>query len=192
MQDDLRDLAPLYALGLTESAENEALLAHAAEGTDLLRDLDAFQETAAQMSGLSAAEPPASVKARLLQRIAPPTDQQRQLPDGVLALVRGNEGPWRDTPFPGIAVRPLFKDPLSGNQFLLVRMAPGSVYPSHHHEGIEHSYILEGDAIFDDHTLYAGDYEAAQSGHDHSCIRTKGGCLVFLIRNQADRVYAAG
>jgi len=191
MQDDLRELAPLYALGLTESTENEALLSHAAEGTELLRDLDAFQETAAAMSGLSAVEPPAGLKARLLERIAPPPPIQGRLPEGVLALVRGGEGSWRETPFPGIAIKPLFQDPLSGNQFLLVRMAAGSVYPSHHHEGIEHSYILEGDAIFDDHTLYAGDYEAAESGHDHSAIRTKGGCLVFLIRNQGDRVYAA-
>ena len=187
MSQELRDdLTPLHALGLLDKAESDALLAN--ETPEVVAELDAYSRTAGRMAELSAKEPPKSLKERLMARIAPAPDTGRGLPDGVLALVRAQEGKWIPTPFPGITVKPLFFDEKSGNQSLLVRMEPGSKYPSHHHVGLEHSLVLEGDAIFSDHTLHAGDYEVGEAAHDHCSITTKGGCLVFLMRNHADHV----
>jgi anti-sigma factor ChrR (cupin superfamily) len=188
MSQELRDLVPLHALGLLDKLESDALLANATP--EVMVELDAYGRTAGQMAELSAKQPSQSVKDRLMARIAPAADTRRALPDGVVALVRAQEGKWMPTPFPGITVKPLFFDEKSGNQSLLVRMQPGSTYPSHHHVGLEHSLVLEGDAVFSDHTLHAGDYEVGDAAHDHCSITTKGGCLVFLMRNHADHVLA--
>lgn len=111
-------------------------------------------------------------------------------PPVAAALVRANEGEWKPTPFPGVTVKRLFVDSESGNVTSLVRMTAGSVYPPHRHFGLEHSFVLEGDAIFDDHTLYAGDFEVAACSTDHSPITTRNGCLVLVVNNQRDQVLA--
>ncbi len=190
MSHDLCEIAPLYALGLAESKEVDYLLSSADEA--LFAEIEDHQNVAGELAALYAKQPPASVKSRLMEQIAPAQAAATRLsmPESVVALVRASEGKWLPTPYPGITVKPLFSDSKTGNQSLLVRMAPGSVYPSHHHVGLEHSLVLEGDAVFSDHTLHAGDYEVGQADADHSSIRTKGGCLVFIIRNQADRIHA--
>jgi anti-sigma factor ChrR (cupin superfamily) len=180
VKPELQESAALRALGMTAPEES-------CEDPEVVAELESFRETAARMSELVAMEPPAHLKDKLMARIRAGADP---LPGGVLAIVRAGEGQWMPTPFPGITMKQLFLDPASGNQSLLVRMEPGSVYPCHHHKGLEHSLVLEGDAIFSDHTLYAGDYEVGAVDQDHSSITTKGGCLVFLLRNRADIVYA--
>ena len=153
---------------------------------EVAAELESFRQVAAGMSELVAVDPPARVKDKLMERIKTSPLQQ-----GVLTIVRASDGKWLQTPFAGIAMKQLFYDPASGNQSVLVRMEPGSVYPCHHHKGLEHSLVLEGDAVFSDHTLHAGDYEVGASDHDHSSITTKGGCLVFIMRNRADIIYAS-
>jgi anti-sigma factor ChrR (cupin superfamily) len=111
------------------------------------------------------------------------------LPKGVEALVRAGEMRWRPTPFTGVTYKPLFVDPIGGQAASLVRLEAGAVYPAHRHTEVEHSFILEGDAVFDDHTLFAGDYEAAGAGRRHSSITSKTGCVVFLLHNRHDEVF---
>ena len=82
----------------------------------------------------------------------------------------------------------MFEDTATGNTTLLVRMSPGAVYPSHRHAGLEHCYVLEGDLVFADHALQAGDYEVAHSDTDHSSVTTRGGCLLFIINNVRDQI----
>lgn len=180
----------MHALGVATTEESNALLLASEQDPELAAELESFRQVAVGMSELVAVDPPARVKDQLMARIKASASADT-LPPGVLSIVRANDGKWLATPFAGITMKPLFTDPVSGNQSVLVRMEPGSVYPCHHHKGLEHSLVLEGDAIFSDHTLYAGDYEVAASEHDHSSITTKGGCLVFLMRNRADIVYAS-
>ena len=153
---------------------------------EVAAELESFRQVAAGMSELVAVDPPARVKDKLMERI-----KTLPLQQGVLTIVRASDGKWLRTPFVGITMKQLFYDPASGNQSVLVRMEPGSVYPCHHHKGLEHSLVLEGDAVFSDHTLHAGDYEVGASDHDHSSITTTGGCLVFIMRNRADVIYAS-
>jgi hypothetical protein len=49
---------------------------------------------------------------------------------------------------------------------------------------------LEGDLVFDDHTLYAGDYEVAAGSIDHSPSTTQHGCLSPIMNNQRDQLLA--
>ena len=81
-------------------------------------------------------------------------------------------------------------DPSTGNVTQLIRMTAGAIYPPHRHFGLEHCYVLEGDLVFDDHTLHAGDYEVASGNSDHSPVTTKHGCLLLIMNNQRDQLLA--
>lgn len=187
----LQDIAALHALGMADLSESDLFVANADPA--LLAERDAFGEIVGEMSCLSAKAPAPTVKDRLMARIGAAGSEGKRaslLPDGVVALVRSTDGKWMQTPFAGIQMKKLFYDENSGNLSVLVRMDPGSIYPNHHHKGLEHSLVLEGDAVFSDHTLHAGDYEVGEADHDHSSITTKGGCLVFIMHNRSDIVYA--
>jgi anti-sigma factor ChrR (cupin superfamily) len=69
-------------------------------------------------------------------------------------------------------------------------MMPGAHFPSHRHAGIEHCYVVEGDVIFDDHTLTAGDYSAGSPHSEHSSSTTTRGCVLFVVHNAADQLHA--
>jgi anti-sigma factor ChrR (cupin superfamily) len=189
---ELQENAALHALGIADSEERAALLG-SPQDPELAAELESLEQVAGQMSSVVAVEPPPQVKERLMAKInasvAANRNDRAPIQEGVLAIVRAGDGQWIQTPFAGITMKPLFYDPASGNQSVLVRMAPGAVYPCHHHKGLEHSLVLEGDAIFSDHTLHAGDYEVGASDHDHSSITTQSGCLVFIMRNRADIIY---
>jgi anti-sigma factor ChrR (cupin superfamily) len=70
-------------------------------------------------------------------------------------------------------------------------MAPGAVYPAHRHAGPEHCYVLEGDLVFEDHVLNAGDYEVAAPSSDHSFVTTTRGCLLLLFSHVNDQLLPA-
>ena len=64
---------------------------------------------------------------------------------------------------------------------ILIRIRPGSVLPSHHHEMAEESLLLEGDAwIGNDLYLTAGDYHYSPAGASHPVLRSPAGCIVFI------------
>jgi anti-sigma factor ChrR (cupin superfamily) len=65
----------------------------------------------------------------------------------------------------------------------LVRTTAGSVFPSHNHAAPEHSYVLEGDVRFEDHTLQPGDYEVALPSSAHTSITTTHGCLLLIVNH---------
>jgi anti-sigma factor ChrR (cupin superfamily) len=50
--------------------------------------------------------------------------------------------------------------------------------------------VLEGDLVFDDHTLFAGDYEVAPDTTHHSPVTTNHGCLLLIMNNQQDQLLA--
>jgi hypothetical protein len=50
--------------------------------------------------------------------------------------------------------------------------------------------VVQGDVIFDDHTLTAGDYSAGSPQSDHTSSTTINGCLLFVVHNAADQLYA--
>jgi anti-sigma factor ChrR (cupin superfamily) len=112
------------------------------------------------------------------------------LPRGVVALARRSQMTWQSTPFDGVSMARLYEDPVRGELASLVRMAPGAKYPPHNHACLEHCYVIEGDLVFEDHTLFAGDYSAGGADDDHTAATTTGGCLLFIVHNLRDHVYA--
>jgi anti-sigma factor ChrR (cupin superfamily) len=96
---------------------------------------------------------------------------------------------WQPTPFAGVSIARLYEDSTRGELTSLVRMMPGALYPSHRHAGLEHCYVLEGDLVFEDHTLVAGDYSAGSPDTDHTSATTRHGCLLFIVHNARDHVH---
>ena len=113
-----------------------------------------------------------------------------KLPRGVLALARRENLEWQATAFEGISMARLFEDPVRGEVASLIRMMPGSHYPSHRHAAVEHCLVIEGDIVFEDHTLFAGDYSAGGQDWDHTSATTKNGCLLFVVHHIQDQLQA--
>ena len=180
MRECDREAASLYALGLLEEAESAAFEQHLSSCPACMAEVRESGNLAAQLAGgIPLAAPPAGLRDRVLSEAV--------LPRGVLALVRGGKMNWQPTSFTGVSIARLFEDPMRGEVTSLVRMSPGARYPSHHHAGLEHCYVVEGDLVFEDHTLLAGDYSAGSPDNNHTSATTTQGCLLFIVHNLRDQ-----
>jgi anti-sigma factor ChrR (cupin superfamily) len=182
--DEIHEVASLYSLGLLDPELSTAFERHLDGGCTVCEsEVCGFTEATAQvLTAFEGAEPPARVRDELMKRIG------RSAPSPV--IYRAGEGEWQDSGFPGLTLKQLFVDPVTGNVTSLLRMTAGAVCPPHRHFGLEHCYVLEGDVVFDDHTLYAGDYEVAAESIDHSPATTRNGCLLLIMNHQQDQQLA--
>jgi len=179
---DQMDRASLFAAGRLngdQAIQFEEHLRTCSSCAEAVRE--SSEQALTQGGSLLVAAPPASVRERLLSETA--------LPRGVVALVRGQHVNWQETPFEGVFLARLYEDPARGELTSLVRMLPGARYPSHRHASLEHCYVIEGDLVFEDHSLQAGDYSAGSPDKDHSAATTRHGCLLFIVNNSADQVH---
>ena len=177
------DRASLYALGLLDDAERNTFERHLNGCSSCAAEVCESRVLAVGLARtIPASAPPSGLRERVLKEAV--------LPRGLVALVRGENLNWQETPFAGVSMARLYEDPIRGELSSLVRMLPGARYPSHHHASLEHCYVIEGDLVFEDHTLLTGDYSAGTPDKDHTAATTKNGCLLFIVRNTQDRVYA--
>jgi len=177
------DSASLYGLGLLDESESRAFETHLTTCPSCEATLRESGELAVALARtIPVAVPPVSLRQQVLT--------QATLPRGVAALARGEHLDWQPTPFAGVSMARLYEDPVRGELASLLRIAPGAQFPSHHHSGVEHCYVIEGDLVFDDHELLAGDYAAGIPGGDHSASTTKAGCLLFIVLNARDQVHS--
>lgn len=145
--------------------------------------------------------PPVGLKARLLASVAAdgpaPHPEAVQVwrrwtsptaGDGVFTL-RADETGWEKTDIDGIEVRNLFADRDRKCVTMLVRMAPGTAYPTHRHAGVEECLVLEGDLrVPPGRHLHAGDYQRAAGDSMHGVQSTDAGCLLFIISSTEDEL----
>jgi len=94
-----------------------------------------------------------------------------------LVTVTRDSGDWVETS-PGNKMKVLRTDDevLS----VLVRLAPGAVFPAHSHPADEETFVLEGETNFGDIHLVAGDYHLAPKGTMHGEVTTENGCLLLI------------
>jgi anti-sigma factor ChrR (cupin superfamily) len=188
---EVEELAALYCVGAMESAEAAEFQTHIQSGcAACLSEVRAFQETVSSLAfSVPEQKPPAGLRARLMDRITS-TSQITSPVEHTSMLLRANEGEWMPSGFPGVNVRQLYSEPVTGVVTSLVKMDPGAIYPAHFHFGLEHCYVLQGDVIFHDHTLQTGDYEVAMASTTHSPVSTARGCLLMITNNRRDRILA--
>lgn len=110
--------------------------------------------------------------------------------DRSAALVtrHAGDGAWEQTGIPGITLRRLFVDRARNQISMLVRMAPGTAYPRHVHDGPEECYVVSGDLHVGDTVLRAGDYQRAEPESLHGVQWTEHGCELFLISSLTDEL----
>lgn len=193
LRDDDRDRAAHYALGTMEPDAARLFEAHLEACAPCRAEVLACRESWEAL-GRSAAPvaPPAHLKAKLLEHIgdgAPVQAWKRwplNLAGEASVIVRAGSSGWEPTGSPGIDVRRLFVDAAADRITMLVRMAPGTSYPSHQHAGVEECYVLEGDLYSDDFEMKAGDYQRLEVGTVHGVQATRGGCLLFIVSSMHD------
>jgi anti-sigma factor ChrR (cupin superfamily) len=184
--DEICETASLYALGLLGQEEAAAFERHRKVCPVCDEEAREFARTGAQLAfALPVSAPGPELRRELLKR----TGGDSPVPPFV--LLRSNEGGWTESGFAGVTLRQMYTDAATGAVTSLVRMTPGAVYPGHRHAGVEHCYVLEGDLVFEDHTLHAGDYEVAPASTDHSFVTTSQGCLLLIINNLNDHLLPA-
>jgi hypothetical protein len=129
--------------------------------------------------------PPPALRERVLARIA--TEDAAVIDQGGLSFVRGDRLGWQPGSVPGVEVKPLSIDAERGRRTVLVRMAPGTVYPAHRHGDLEEIYMLEGDYLVSGVLMRAGDYCRAEGGTVHEDSRTLSGCVLIVSASLQDQ-----
>jgi len=121
------------------------------------------------------ASPPPDLKRRVLASIAAPA-----VPHG-FAFRSGGDGDWLPHPVAGIRMKVLALNEASGYATLLLDVAPGTTFPSHHHGGAEECYVISGTLRTCGREMHAGDFLHADAGTDHGELITDTGCRVLLV-----------
>ena len=211
--DELRDVAQQHALGTLSDSDRREFERHLQEGCELCAaEVRVAQALIGDMT-LAEAEPrsaPHDVKERLLARIRGEkgSEKSREKPakapvqiwkswqgstdaagtESIDRFVAHDDGEFEPTGAKGVSVRRLFVDPSRGFATILVRMEPGSSYPSHRHGGLEQCYVLSGDLRHGDRVMRGGDYEVVSEGSKHGKQWTEEGCLLLIHSSLHDQL----
>ena len=142
LTDEVASDAALYALGQLDQEARVRFEYRLESGCRFCRaELAAFQEIASNLALLqpdsAAPVPSPSLKQRLMARIAAePAPPPPAPPAGTILRRDGRR--WLRGPAPGVEVQMLLQ-----NKTMMVRMAPGSRIPAHHHHTDEQCLDLE-------------------------------------------------
>jgi len=196
--DDLRELASLYALDALAQEEKAAYEAHLGAGCAVcVAEVTSFRKvTGAIGLTVNPVSPRTEWRRRVMETIArtpqPPAQKSPGVlydKDGVL-IARPKEMNWTAGELPGVFLKVLFNDAVRGYTTAMVRMTPGTHYPSHRHTGVEELYLLEGDLFVGDLAMRAGDYCRGEAGSIHEEIATQNGCLFVVTSSHQDELLA--
>lgn len=189
-RDEIRAQAALYALGLLADEEARAVEAQLAAGEPRwVEEVAACRSVTDDLAYAARPQaPPPAARQRVLEAIGepPPARQER---DGV-RFVHPDRLGWRRTPFAGVEVKILHLDRQAGRVTLLTRLAPGTLYPTHRHDGFEEIYVVDGDVLVNGVAMRAGDYCSAAAGSLHEGVRTTGGCTYIVSTSTRDALVA--
>ena len=191
--DDIRELLPLYALGILEPDELLSVEQAVARDPSLAAELVAYQDTASHL--ITPIEPPPSVKSRLLasvgggaldrfaQRLGALFDVTLERARELLGLIE-RPASWEQQ-VPGIALVHFDGGPaFAAADCGFIRLAPGAIFPFHRHLGDEACVVLEG-AVFDptnNRLIEAGDDYFQVTGTEHALINKGSVDCVFAAR----------
>lgn len=129
----------------------------------------------ARSAAATAPVPPPDLKQRLMERVRSATE-----PAGFMFHWSADDR-WLPHPVPGIKMRVLALNMKRGYTTLLLDVAPGTRFPSHHHGGAEECYVVSGSLFTCGRRLVAGDFVHADENTDHEELWTEEGCQVILV-----------
>jgi len=182
---DLQSLAALDALGLLDETERLDLERTLASSPKLREELQDLYEVAAALPRVLPLETPSlSLRERIVAHASNRTSEPAAL-SAALHFIRRDEG-WQQHPIPGITVKVLSVDDKTGVATLLIKAAPGTTYPAHHHSGSEGCFVIEGEVLVAGRRIGPGDFHLADAGTDHDPLYTETGATVLLVCAAAD------
>lgn len=178
-RSELEDLAALDAAGALDADARPAYLRRLARASSGERAAIAglYRAAARLASALPPMEPPPGTKAHLLARVAPSPR---------FFSIRSGEGTWQDSPVPGVRLKLLRLDVARDTAVMLVQIAPGAIYPAHHHSAPEECYVVSGDLDIGGERLAAGDFHHASADTDHGVVTSEHGAELLLVVAASD------
>lgn len=192
---DVRELLPLYALGVLDPDEVKLVERALAADPALAAELDSYRNAAHQLVGLvSPVAPPADVKARLLasagagrferfaSRVAAVFDVTIDRARELLGLVE-RPASW-ETPAPGVGLVHFAGGPACVTADCgFIRITPGCTFPWHTHRGEELSIVLSGTLRnHDGQLLRSGDELVQAPGTQHELTVAGDEPVIFVAR----------
>lgn len=140
-------------------------------------DIVEFDEIVAMglASAANGPEPGPDVRRRLMARVAASPD-----PDGFTFQFAADDR-WLAHPVPGIRMKILALNKARGYATLLLDVAPGTRFPSHHHGGAEECFVVSGSIFTCGRRLGPGDFVHADADTDHGELCTDEGARVILV-----------
>jgi len=201
------ELAALYVAGALTDEQRAALEAALKAGHPELQAEVARLEVAANMliNSVPSEKPSGSVRQRLMSAIQPKTAPTKPVEYSThqvwknwsgdqmgteLFTLRADQGDWEPTGVAGVEVRRLFVDRANNRMTAMFRMAPGTAYPQHVHDGPEECYVLQGELhVGDELVMKAGDYQRAVPGSEHALQWTETGCLLLVTSSLSDELH---
>jgi hypothetical protein len=180
-----QEQAILYALGALGNEEAKAFERDLAGSPSLQRDVESFCGIAGELAGAgSRISPPASLKDRLLARVA--EEPQEEKDSGHFTFVRTALLEWQDIGS-GVSVKLVYFDPAGARLTTLMKMAPGSRYGGHVHAQVEEIYVLEGSCVCAGRLMQAGDYHRAEASSTHPDTLSDRGCLALIMTSSKNK-----
>ena len=89
-------------------------------------------------------------------------------------------------PLPGISIKTLRDAAEDEYRTLLVKMEPGTTYPTHRHKQREELFLIEGDLSLEGKTMGPGDYCFAEPESVHQTIKTASGAVFLVMHSTSD------
>ena len=172
-----------YAAEALTPEEAVAAKAHIAGCPDCRGELESLRPVTARFAAwpTDVLRPPASLQERLARRIAEETGQELEPPPAP---------PWPEPDWeqvaPGIECKLLADDAGRRRVSMLVRLAPGAIYPAHTHADVEELHLLDGELWIDERKLFPGDYNHGPPGASDERVWSETGCTCLLITSVED------
>lgn len=147
-------------------------------------DMDTAEAASLLAESTVSSPPAASIKSRLMARVAA---YQTVKP---IADVRRNEPTWAPSGAPGVDIKQLFNDDVTGRTTVLLRMAPGARFPAHRHHDVEQCLVVTGDIRFGELVYEEGDFVVMGKHTDHPEIHTVNGNVLLLVAGHTEFLHA--
>lgn len=163
----------LFVSGLLEGEEKRKVEARMQSGCSFCSsEAAAFDRAAGEalVAMTAPVPPPPSLKSRLMDALPAVAEVSPA------QVVRGGDEGWRKGPVAGTRVKPLL-----GRSTFLLELAPGAVFPPHHHDhGAEQCLVISGSVRSGDLQVQAGDYVFMPQGSHHDALATDEGCVLLI------------
>lgn len=175
MADDIEQLAADLVLGTLDAEDRAHALREQERDARLKRMVESLEGKLAPLTAILPPQlPPAGAFAAIEARI----EAAKAVLPGTVTM-RADAYEWQPLA-PGVEQVVLWSNEKANRRSILIRMQPGARYGSHKHDDDEECLVIEGDLVFGDLVLRAGDFHFAPKGRTHPTAYSPSGCLLFV------------